>query len=236
MDIRGSKKGQKFPLMGTVKLDESQVGKGKLTAGVHKNGSKAFQSYMDSMKNSDYVMMTIARDNRGRTPAEADTNPYLQSLSVDGKDGGKPGVVHGIRISNMVGAQRDENGAVIKDEAGNAVLNTGKRTQMEQIFDKIPSVEVIRNSHGSFMHFAMEAPVFKSSNGRGLMMDINEMTGKEAEKGMADAHFNATLEGKRYAKAQREAAGASGKQAEMDGAGMNGPAGVEVPEEGPEVG
>lgn len=230
MNIRGSKKGDKFPILGTVKLSAEQVGRGKLTAGIHKTDSKAFQSYMADMASQDFVMMTLQRDNRGLSKEQADTNPYLQTVSVPGKDGGAPTLMHGIRISNMAGAERDAEGKVVKGADGKPVISD-KKTQMQQIFEKIPSVEVIKNEHGSFMHFAMNAPVFRSSSGRGLMIDVNEMEGRTAEKGMADAHFKATLDAKRFAKAEREAkeaqAGPAGMSKQADGGYANVPEGID---------
>lgn len=232
MDTRGHKREDMFPIMGTVKLNESQVGKGKMIAGVHKTSGKAFQSFLDSMQNSNYIIMTLQKDNRGCSPAEADRNPYLQSVKVEGKDGKPPAMMHGIRISNLKGAQRDDTGAVMKDDKGNVLIDQSKKSQMQQIFEKIPSVEMVRNESGNFMHFAMEAPVFPTSNGNGVMIDVSKMKGKEAEAGMGQAHFEATLEAKRFAKAQREAAQASApqneRQAEAESDGMDIPAGLEL--------
>lgn len=200
MNIKGKSADTVYPLMGSMKVPDEALGKGKLALGIRKTDSKAFQAFVAGM--NERVGITWQKDNRGAAKGEVEMNPYLSSTSY-GEPGAKK-TSHMTFFSNKVGLQRDESGKVLTGEDGQPIQKEGK-SQVGRIFDAIPSVEITKGNNGTFMHFACDAPVKVTKNG--LIPDIDQMQGKPAEKGMGDAQFNTTLEAKREAKAAREAQG-----------------------------
>ena len=201
MDIRNNPKSTVYPLMGTIKLPDSAVGKGKLMEGVRKTDSAAFQAYLKSVLEGErHLGITFQKDNRGAE--RVDLNPYLSTTTYD--KGGQSRTSHMTFFSHKVGVQRDADNRPIMGEDGKPLLKDGP-SQVEQIFSKIPSVEIARNGNGVFLHFACKAPVMVLDNRR-LLPVLSELKGRPAEKGMGDTQFSVTQEAKRAAAAQRQAA------------------------------
>lgn len=224
MNIVGNKSDTMYPLMGTVKIPDELVGKGKLVPGVRKVDSKPMAAFLDHVREGkDRLGITFQRDNRGAE--NPDTNPYLSSAKFDGPDG-KPKTSHMIFFSNKVGAQRGEDGKPIMGDDGKPVLKDGM-SQVDQIFSKLDTVEIAQGKTGHFLHFACDAQVTVTKNG--LIPKLDTLEGKPAQAGMNDEQFKTTLAAKQARAAERKAAEKGTPEAAAEKAvEMEAPAGPEM--------
>lgn len=225
MNIQGNKIDTVYPLMGTIKIPDSFVGKGKLTAGVRKVDSKPMEAWLQSVRDSDKRLgITFQRDNRGAE--KVDMNPHLTTAKFE--QGGETRTSHMTFFSNKVGMQRGEDGKPVMGDDGKPMLKDGK-SQVDQIFGKLDTVEIAKGKSGYFLHFACDSQVMVTKNG--LVPKLDTMVGKPAEAGMGDAQFKTTLEAKQARAAEKKAEAAkSAPEAEAVAS-----AEMEAPE-GPEMG
>ena len=229
MNIAGNKADTVYPLMGTIKVPDEFVGKGKLQPGVRKVDSKAMTAFLESVREGkDRLGIAFQRDNRWAE--RPDTNPYLQSASYDGPDG-KKRVSHAIFFSSKVGVQRDEAGKPVLGDDGKPVRKEGL-SQVDQIFSKLDTVEIAKGPKGYFMHFVCDAEVAVTKNG--LIPKLDTMEGKPAAVGMNNEQFSTTLAAKQAAAAERKAAEKPAAETSAE-KGAEKAAEMEVPE-GPEMG
>lgn len=229
MNIKGQPTNTVYPLMGTIRLPQDAVGKGKLSYGIKKTDSAAFNNYLKSLP--ERIAITWQKDNRVPAPGGVDCNPFLASNDFT-QDGVKK-TGHSTFFSTRTGKVKGEDGKPMMDENGAPIRKEGD-SQVHSIFKAIPSVEITKGAQGgTYMHFACDAPVKITGKGT-LIPDVAQMVGKPAEKGMGDAQFAVTLDAKRARRAELDAgkeSPAAQAEAQAEAQGQE----AEVPE-GPEMG
>ncbi len=164
-------------LLGTIKLPKDSG----IKPGVHKMTAKAAQS---ELMNADKAMlMTVQVNNIGKSPEQADTNPYLVSERVERKDG-KPGYNHAIFYDNTA----KEN---------------GKQSQVQQILEQCDSYSVDENGYATF---AFKADVGQRGNGKNgcfVKTDTVQKSDQKVTPTLSKDQFMSTRAAQKYAAEQR---------------------------------